>query len=202
MQDKIMRNYHEQMDGRMFDFEPYYQMAAERLPDNCRICEVGIAHGKSAIFLAEAVLNLDKVIERFVMIDNLAYGQHEQLTSIIKNLIGSGIGAYSEFFPFGSLEASFKFPDGYFDFVFIDSSHDAAMTRAEIVLWYAKIRDGGFLAGHDYDQLADTVDRIIPDYVIYEGTDKPIKVRTIYETNDNHGIWEVQKHRYHKLKPL
>ena len=35
-------------DSVMFDFASYYDMVAERLPDNCKIAEVGIANGKSA----------------------------------------------------------------------------------------------------------------------------------------------------------
>lgn len=195
-----MRNYHENIPGTMFDFSLYYQQVAERLPDNCRVCEVGTAVGKSAIFLAEAILNLGKTIDRFVMVDSLAYGGIHQQTEVIAHLVKSGIGQFAEFWPMSSLDALFKFPGEYLDFVFIDSSHNADMTRAEIKLWWDRIKEDGYLAGHDYDQLKDTVDEIIPAYTIYQNSDIPTQVRTIYETEKGYGVWEVKKNWQHKLK--
>ena len=42
------------------------------------------------------------------------------------------------------------FPDGYFDCVFIDTSHRYEHTKAEIAAWESKIRSGGILSGRDY----------------------------------------------------
>jgi len=42
------------------------------------------------------------------------------------------------------------FPDGYFDCVFIDTSHQYEHTKAELEAWEPKIRPGGILSGHDY----------------------------------------------------
>jgi hypothetical protein len=42
------------------------------------------------------------------------------------------------------------FPDGFFDFVYIDANHTYSHTKADIHAWWPKVRVGGVLAGHDY----------------------------------------------------
>jgi len=49
-----------------------------------------------------------------------------------------------------NLEAVSFFPDGYFDFIYIDTSHFYQDTLDEIKAWLPKVRKGGFLGGHDY----------------------------------------------------
>jgi hypothetical protein len=49
-----------------------------------------------------------------------------------------------------SVEASKTFKDGYFDFVYIDASHDYESVLDDLNAWYPKIRKGGCISGHDY----------------------------------------------------
>ena len=42
------------------------------------------------------------------------------------------------------------FPDGYFDFVYIDACHEYEAALADIKAWLPKISPGGIIAGHDY----------------------------------------------------
>jgi predicted O-methyltransferase YrrM len=50
-----------------------------------------------------------------------------------------------------SLEAAALIPDGSLDLVFIDAAHDYPSVRADIDAWRPKVRAGGVLSGHDYD---------------------------------------------------
>lgn len=50
-----------------------------------------------------------------------------------------------------SLEASKDIPDGSLDFVFIDADHSYEGCRADIAAWLPKLKPGGLLSGHDYD---------------------------------------------------
>jgi predicted O-methyltransferase YrrM len=187
-----MRTYSkDNIDNTMFDFSGYYDKIAEMLPDNCRVAEIGNANGASAIYLLEAILNLGKTIEKFVMVDSLDYGGHEQAETIIHHLVRSGVGDHVTFLQMGSLDASCKFNDGYFDFVFVDASHEYSATKADIILWYRKMKSGAVLAGHDSNmpEVRGAINEIIPADML-----------EIIETEKDFGIWQVVKNDNKKLK--
>lgn len=50
----------------------------------------------------------------------------------------------------GSREAVTCAPDN-FDLVFIDGNHEYVQVKEDILSWLPKVRQGGILAGHDYD---------------------------------------------------
>jgi hypothetical protein len=41
--------------------------------------------------------------------------------------------------------------DNFFDMVFIDGDHSYQAVKNDIDLWYPKVKDGGYIGGHDYD---------------------------------------------------
>lgn len=49
-----------------------------------------------------------------------------------------------------STEAVDDFPDYYFDWIYIDTTHCYKGTKAELELYASKIKPGGIIAGHDY----------------------------------------------------
>lgn len=181
------RQYWKEIPGTMFDFQGYYQNIALRLPQDARIVEIGVADGKSSIYLAETLANLNKRFH-LTMIDNLAYGNHEQLTEILRNIQRSGLSEFISFLPMDSLSASCRFNDHSLHFVFIDSSHQYEQTKAEIRLWYRKVMDGFFLSGHDYFSEENPGVKIAVDEVIPGN-----KLKTIV-TENKCGVWMVEKH--------
>ena len=48
-----------------------------------------------------------------------------------------------------SIEASKMFSNHYFDWVFIDASHEYKDVKADLAYWLPKIKKGGYLCGHD-----------------------------------------------------
>jgi uncharacterized Rossmann fold enzyme len=50
-----------------------------------------------------------------------------------------------------SCEAAADMPDGSRDFVFIDADHSYQGCRADIEAWHSKVKPGGWLGGHDYE---------------------------------------------------
>ena len=50
-----------------------------------------------------------------------------------------------------SKEAAKAIPDGSLDFVFIDADHTYEGCKGDIEAWLPKIKKGGFISGHDYE---------------------------------------------------
>jgi predicted O-methyltransferase YrrM len=59
-----------------------------------------------------------------------------------------------------SANAVLKYPDGFFDLVYIDAAHDYESAKRDIFLWMPKLKAGGIMAGHDY--------RHDPEIKVYE----------------------------------
>ncbi len=49
-----------------------------------------------------------------------------------------------------SLKAVERFPDRYFDWIYLDADHSYRAVMADLEGWIRKIRPGGIFAGHDY----------------------------------------------------
>ncbi len=50
-----------------------------------------------------------------------------------------------------SVDASFDYENGYFDFVYIDANHTYNAVREDIEKWLPKIKNNGYIGFHDYD---------------------------------------------------
>lgn len=53
--------------------------------------------------------------------------------------------------------------DGLLDFVFIDAQHDYDSVKRDIELWTPKVKRGGLISGHDYDDKFDGVRRAVDE---------------------------------------
>ena len=51
-----------------------------------------------------------------------------------------------------SLDASLKFSDNYFDFVYIDANHDYDFILKDLKAWFPKVKNKGILFGDDYNR--------------------------------------------------
>ncbi|WP_194976838.1 class I SAM-dependent methyltransferase [Aquiflexum lacus] len=49
-----------------------------------------------------------------------------------------------------STEVVNNFPEGYFDWIYIDTVHDYRITKLELELYRSKLKKGGIIAGHDF----------------------------------------------------
>lgn len=54
--------------------------------------------------------------------------------------------------------------DVFFDVVFIDALHDYESVKQDIALWWPLVREGGYLAGHDYNHKWPGVMRAVAEH--------------------------------------
>lgn len=196
----------------MFDFSNFYDRVAKELPNDCKVAEIGIADGISALYLAEKLNGLGKKFTLY-MIDNMDYGGYIQLCTIYENIIKSGLGGSIKVVPKDSIEASKDFNEGELNFIFLDSSHEYIETRESIKAWYPKLKDGSILSGHDYylyEGVKKAVDELIPETFQRETIDteeqfqefEPEQFKHIQQTNNGYGLWYCIKDFYKTLNNI
>lgn len=68
-----------------------------------------------------------------------------------------------------SSDASFAFPDGYFDWIYIDGNHQCEFVRNDLENYYPKVKKGGFMTGDDYGECGwwqGGVTKAVDDFVM------------------------------------
>jgi predicted O-methyltransferase YrrM len=162
--------------GWSSDILPWYAKQAELLPDGARVVEVGVYHGRSILFLAEALTELGKTACLLYAVDSWAWREedweifaaHRGVTEgghMIIPVRGRSVDMASRF---GGRSDN--------DLVFIDGEHDYESVSADIAAWRRVVKPGGIMAGHDYVHVGDhagvgrAVDEAYPAGVTVEDT--------------------------------
>lgn len=93
--------------------------------------------------------------------DSSSHAQMEQ----IKSTFDSMRKHYNniEVFHMSSEKASKLFNDHYLDFVYIDACHKYDSVKRDIELWKPKVKNGGFIGGHDYNGYCPNVVAAVND---------------------------------------
>jgi hypothetical protein len=143
-----------------FDFKNVYDRVAESAQDGQVFVEVGCLLGRSACYLGERIQARKKKVT-LICVDAWPSTYHwgpEKNTKIeapfetfLANVRQSGLTEI--IFPIRakSVRAAASIVRDNLDFVFIDAEHDYESCRDDIAAWLPKVRDGGTIAGHDYD---------------------------------------------------
>lgn len=85
-------------------------------------------------------------VDRYVTDKGIAHWQdHAQLTKKM-DLVGKPW----KFIGQESTVAATFFPDGFFDFVYIDAGHNYNSVFKDLRAWWPKLKNGGLFAGHDF----------------------------------------------------
>ena len=106
--------------------------------------EVGVDQG----IHAWEILNQWEEVSMLHLVDNYStrswknYGDARLKLEMFKNRIHWHI--------LPSVEAALLFDDSSLDFAYIDASHGYEDVLLDCIRWWAKIKDGGVLCGHDY----------------------------------------------------
>lgn len=141
-----------------FSFEPYYDRICNTfLKDGMKIAEIGAFHGKSTSFMASKIKKKGLDVEFHVIDHWLGSSEHQGMPEIVdmyqtftNNMISCSVDKYVTPHQMISVEAAKLFQDKYFDFVFIDASHEYELLKEDIQAWAPKVKTGGIIAGDDY----------------------------------------------------
>lgn len=104
------------------------------------IAEIGVFKGETALYLLENCRDTTHTLDNYFLID-VAFqpGLMSQFDTFICHLIEKE-----------SVEASKDVPDNVLDLVFIDGNHSYEQVMADLKVWTPKVKNGGFITGHDF----------------------------------------------------
>ena len=164
------------------DFFDLYDEVAMTTPPYSTVVEVGVAFGKSLLYLAQKIKETGKQIQIAAVDPWLPYHEHEFLQTgvganggdlsdgerqaylyaqkhggiypaFLHNLRESGLESHVTVVQSGSVEAAKLFAGKPPYFVFIDADHAFASVKADIDAWWATGPE--WMAGHDYNRGSD-----------------------------------------------
>ena len=162
--------YWENLEG-VFTFQILYSNMVQQFPSDSVFVEIGVWKGKSAVYMAEKIKESRKKIN-FWAVDvfngmnenpedkdikagtllKTYYKNIEPVKEFIQTLIGDSKELYT------------KFEDDSIDFLFIDGDHRYEGIKKDLQLWFPKIKNGGIIAGHDYEEPSCGVKRAVDEY--------------------------------------
>jgi predicted O-methyltransferase YrrM len=161
-----MEHFYQNIDG-FFEFQGLYSQMVERFPSGSRFVEVGVYHGTSLAYLMVEVINSGKDIEVWG-IDGWPFDWNNILQRFLDNM--KPVEGKFKYIQGNSWESAAKFEDKSLDFVFIDADHTYESAGKDIDAYLPKVKDGGVIAGHDYNhvwpELRRAVDERFGDRVI------------------------------------
>lgn len=146
-----------------FDFEKFYRFLVAEIPAGATFVEVGAWMGKSFAAFAAFAKEADKAV--FLdAVDTFCGKPDSNDQALILEAHGGSVekafyanmkalGVHCETCVAPSTKAAQYFTDGSCDAVFIDAAHDYESVRADILAWLPKVKSGGIIAGHDYDEV-------------------------------------------------
>ena len=147
-----MKTYKE-IDG-FFDYMETFDFLLSKVPTGGTFVECGAWLGKSSSYLCDNArddINIYIVDSWLGSIDERS-GPHKLATETdIYKIFLENMGD-RKFNPIRALSnvAVQEFEDNSCDVIFIDMDHTYQAVRADINMWLPKVKNGGYLAGHDF----------------------------------------------------
>lgn len=132
-----------------------YEEMVSSVQDDAIFIEVGCFKGRSTTAMCELIEKYNKKINLFV-VDHFKGSSEHQHDPTLKNLFQAFINNmkdYSGYFsviPYSSIESAKFFKDKTVDFIYIDASHDYESVKQDLNVWFPKLKENGFIGGHDY----------------------------------------------------
>jgi hypothetical protein len=125
---------------------PDREALLDLLPQGAVVAELGVASGS---FSAKIMRRTRP--QTLVLIDPWEMQRYEGGLNAVRQKFGKDIASGRIQLRQGySTDELAKFPDGYFDWVYVDTDHTYSTTAAELVLAASKVKAGGLICGHDF----------------------------------------------------
>lgn len=119
----------------------------KRLPKGGHAAELGVANGD----FTEEILKLSQPKKLHLVDIWQSERYNERLYENVKQKFSKELAQEQVIIHRKlSTEAATEFPDHYFDWVYIDTTHCYQVTKSELHLYAKKLKSGGLLLGHDY----------------------------------------------------
>lgn len=157
-----MEHFYQNIDG-WFNMEEQYRKLLDHVPINGTFVELGCWKGKSTAFLLTEVLN-DGLKREIYVVDNFVGSSNTEIEkNVYKDVVPENL--FLEFTnnisPVGHMLSDIFFQDSAYaadnfrnqsiDVLFIDAGHSYENVKADITAWFPKMKKGGIMAGHDYN---------------------------------------------------
>jgi len=136
----------------------YYPLVSDIIRTHgCRVgCEVGIAFGTQSEHIlrntgVEKLYSIDPYVP--YKKDIFPQGSSKRWMDVLALCVAERLkqfGEQSHFIRKKSLDAALSFDNESLDFVYIDADHSYEAVKADLAVWYEKIRPDGILIGDDY----------------------------------------------------
>lgn len=117
-----------------------------------KICEVGVDHGWNLTNLCKCKPDLAVAIDIWDYTPYYEFYNKEFHERNYREIIRRKLEENNCILPIrlDSIQAAQIFSDKYFDFIYIDASHDYHSVKLNIETYWPKLNNNRFMAGHDY----------------------------------------------------
>ena len=121
--------------------------------------EIGVKHGLfSKHLLSEWKCEKLYLVDPWEKQDEKVYDEthhdHIEDLTICMNNLEPYVGKY-EIIKDYSYNAHARFPNEYFDFIYVDGNHSYDGVKDDLEKWYPKLKQGGLIAGDDYSRFSE-----------------------------------------------
>jgi len=123
------------------------ELLLEHLPKGGVVAEIGVDQGEFSMAILK--LNRPKKLHLVDLWGSKRYGKSKQRgveEQFAREIAAEGVSIHVGY----STDVAKEFPDHYFDWIYIDTSHSYKVTIAELEAYRTKVKPGGIIAGHDY----------------------------------------------------
>lgn len=133
------------------DVRWYRAIYEQLIPENGITAEIGCYRGRSMMCVADIIKAKSLTVWCIDVFEPfLSDRSTTRLQDFKETAEWYGIREHLKVVKGSSLEAAKFLDDASLDFVFLDGDHEASTVRKELELYEPKVKDSGWIGGHDY----------------------------------------------------